>query len=245
MNLMLNRTHLCSRLTLLNCSKLKILRFKSTITSKRKMDYLLALDFEATCDSTRFEPQEIIEFPVILVKCDSFQVEDKFHKYIRPVERPELTSFCTELTEITQEMVDMAQPFPQVWTQFIEWLEYHKLVNNQLNNDVDNFAFVTCGNWDLGVMLPDQCSRNGITLPQYMKRWINVKVIFHQVMGQWPRSLKQMLDELKIQPVGRPHRGLDDAMNVVLLMKELSKRGGKVDFTNFQSYFRRLFLKLS
>jgi len=55
----------------------------------------------ATCDSNRsFGPQEIIEWPVVVVDTQLQKEVACFHKYVRPVHQPQLTAFCTELTGI-------------------------------------------------------------------------------------------------------------------------------------------------
>jgi len=39
-------------------------------------------------------------------------------------------------------------------------------------------VFVTCGDWDLGRMLPEQCAREHIDVPIYFKEFINIKKVF-------------------------------------------------------------------
>ena len=42
------------------------------------------LDFEATClNGVQIEPQEIIEFPVLMVDSENFSVVDQFHQYVK------------------------------------------------------------------------------------------------------------------------------------------------------------------
>ena len=50
--------------------------------------------------------QEIIEFPAVLINCHKCEVVDEFRSYCRPVRNPMLTEFCTELTGITQVLLD-------------------------------------------------------------------------------------------------------------------------------------------
>ena len=76
----------------------------------QKFDYLLILDFEATCGTKGDEPkpQEIIEFPCALLNVNrGFEVEAIFHKYVRPIKNPLLSAFCTELTGINQVRLNM------------------------------------------------------------------------------------------------------------------------------------------
>ena len=76
--------------------------------------YYLVIDVEATCERGGLMPPkdtEIIEIGAVLVRAGSFAVEGEFQTFIRPVARPRLTPFCTELTSITQADVDRAPTF--------------------------------------------------------------------------------------------------------------------------------------
>lgn len=86
--------------------------------------HILVCDFEATCASGSVHyPHEIIEFPVVVLDTATLRIVAEFHRYVRPVRNPKLTAFCTELTGITQEMVDAADTLPAVVEQFQQWLE--------------------------------------------------------------------------------------------------------------------------
>ena len=65
---------------------------------------------------------EIIEFPVMVVDLKKRKITDKFHEYITPTYQPKLTAFCTELTGITQEMVDKKMVLKEVLDYFDEWI---------------------------------------------------------------------------------------------------------------------------
>jgi hypothetical protein len=94
----------------------------------------------------------VTEFPVQFFNTTTRAVDFTFHRYVRPVQHPHLSAFCTQLTGIEQATVDQAQPFPSVYDEFQQFLLQHKL----LNNPHRTFAFVTCGDWDLKTMLPSQ-----------------------------------------------------------------------------------------
>lgn len=86
--------------------------------------HVLVCDFEATCASGSVHyPHEIIEFPVVVLDTATLRIVAEFHRYVRPVRNPRLTAFCTELTGITQDMVDAADPLPAVVEEFQAWLE--------------------------------------------------------------------------------------------------------------------------
>jgi ERI1 exoribonuclease 3 len=69
-----------------------------------KLRYLLVLDFEATCGERGFprNQMEVIEFPTIVYDLQEKKEVGRFHEYVKPVIRPQLTEFCTQLTGITQ-----------------------------------------------------------------------------------------------------------------------------------------------
>ena len=92
-------------------------------SNQRAFDYLLVLDFEATCDKegqlypqvgighelfqicvseAEYLLQEIIEFPVLKVDTKCFNIQSQFHRYVKPEIHPELSSFCSNLTGIIQ-----------------------------------------------------------------------------------------------------------------------------------------------
>ena len=75
--------------------------------AKQNYTHFIVLDYEATCiKDMRLNPQEIIEFPTILVRIDSdigeWNVIDTFHEYVKPVFRPKLSPFCIKLTGILE-----------------------------------------------------------------------------------------------------------------------------------------------
>jgi 3'-5' exoribonuclease 1 len=93
--------------------------------------------------------REIIEFPAVLVDCETMRVIDQFHSYVRPVYHPRLSSFCTQLTGIEQHTVDAAPTFPEVFRAFEKW--FRKTTANK------RFAFVADGPVDFGTFLFGQC----------------------------------------------------------------------------------------
>nr|MEE4268451.1 3'-5' exonuclease [Candidatus Krumholzibacteria bacterium] len=188
-----------------------------------KPTHAIILDFEATCDQGKApRPQEIIEFPSVLVSLDDHQVIDTFTSFVRPVHHPILTPFCTELTSIRQEEVDAARTFPEVLADHMAWLESHGLSES-------NALFVTCGNWDLKTMLPVQCGASCMdprSLPPIYHQWVNIKKMYCEVFNQ-PRvgGMKSMLNGLGLKLEGRHHRGIDDCRNIARIYLALLARG--------------------
>lgn len=68
--------------------------------------YFVVIDFEATCDKDRNpHPQEIIEFPSVIVSSVTGQLEACFQTYVRPTCNQLLSDFCKSLTGIQQIQV--------------------------------------------------------------------------------------------------------------------------------------------
>ena len=122
-------------------------------SSGQELDLLLVLDFEATCQERGTpSPQEVIEFPCLALDAKTGllpEMESRFHRYVRPVAHPRLSAFCTELTGITQDVVDAGNDFSSTFSAFESWLA--------VTTEGRSFAFVTCGDWDLKTMLRTQC----------------------------------------------------------------------------------------
>jgi len=175
---------------------------------EQKFRYVAVLDFEATCDNVNPPmPQEIIEFPVMVIDTKTFEICNKFHHYCKPIHHPKLRPFCTELTGINQKMVDPAEDFPTVWKDFIMWVQ-------EAGYTYENTIFLSCGNWDLKTMLPNQANVSGIKVPKMLKQWINIKILFKQNFNVMPKGMMGMLKLCHIEHVGRHHSGIDDVRNI-------------------------------
>jgi len=170
-------------------------------------------------------PQEIIEFPSVLVSLTPFEVIDEFRSFVRPYHNPQLTEFCCELTSISQGDVDAAPYFHEVLAAHGKWLTEHGL--SELNS-----VFVTCGDWDLGVMLPAQCrvGKQPVEyIPPIYTRWLNVKVPYRTVSGSKAPGMAGMLRSLGIPLIGVRHRGIDDCHNIANILSALVKKGVVVE----------------
>jgi len=195
----------------------------------QQFKYFLVLDFESTCQEPEqgpIDPQEIIEFPCLLVRADDLGLVEEFHEYIRPVGKPQLTTFCTELTGITQDMIQDRDTFPDVLPRFVSWYESRGL-------STSNATFVTCGQWDLVSMLPKQCLYSGLTVPQMLDvgesgEFVNIKLTHQKTMGQYAKGIEAMLGHLGLKFEGHLHSGIADCRNILSVMKGLVARGAKL-----------------
>jgi ERI1 exoribonuclease 3 len=113
-------------------------------------------------------------------------------------------------------MVDKAQPFQNVWTRFKKWLLD--------NTHKDYVYFITCGQWDLKTMLPNQLKLSLTNIPA-CKHFINIKSEYAYFYNQEPRGLGSMLKGANLGFIGRQHSGIDDTKNMARLFEYMYDHG--------------------
>ncbi|UJR07453.1 hypothetical protein I4U23_011740 [Adineta vaga] len=188
--------------------------------------FVAVIDFEATCMA---KPpvyasqyiQEIIEFPIVLIDVTERKIIDTFHSYCQPVVQPILTDYCKDLTGLTQEQVDNALVFRDVFMNVEKWL----IDRNLISNSEQKCLFITDGPADFNRYLRMQCEISNLTYPKWAHQWFNVKKAFAEFYSVKPGRIHKMLEDLHIQPYGNLHSGLDDATNIGRIVIELIKDG--------------------
>ena len=194
-----------------------------------KCDYLLVLDFEATCGpSVPKQDQEIIEFPIVVVDVKRRTCIAEFQSYVRPSVHPDLDEFCTELTGITQPMVQDAPTLAEVLPRATDFCRPY----------LPKAAFVTCGGWDLATMLPSQAEREALFVDPMFLHWINIKEMFSEQYGIGRhKGMAGMLAQLNMELLGRHHSGIDDSRNIAALAIRLINDDAK--FTIWKDPIRK------
>jgi len=139
------------------------------------------IDFEATCDEgpapkvTRAN-QEIIEFPVVALNLLTNEIEFSEQIYVRPRWNPELTSFCTRLTSITNETLkEKGVLLEEAVARFDE------LMRERITLKERRFCIVTDGDWDLKLLIREAKAKNISLAPHYYS-FIDLKKEFLRVM---------------------------------------------------------------
>uniref|UniRef100_A0A453EKU3 Exonuclease domain-containing protein n=1 Tax=Aegilops tauschii subsp. strangulata TaxID=200361 RepID=A0A453EKU3_AEGTS len=149
---------------------------------EQDFDFFVVVDFEATCvKDARIFPQEIIEFPAVLVDGATGRIESAFRRYVRPKHHPVLTQFCRELTGIRQEDVDGGVDLGEALWLHDAWLK--AATAGAGNKRSVRLAVVTWGDWDCRTMLEFECRFKGIEKPSYFDQWINLRVPFQAALG--------------------------------------------------------------
>ncbi|CAO3589370.1 unnamed protein product [Absidia cylindrospora] len=194
---------------------------------KRKVqpfDYYLFFDVEATCAADGgFEyPNEIIEFPVVLVDGQSFEIVDEFRSYVKPSINSTLSEFCMSLTGITQETVDASPDFVQVLDDFQKFMAKHGLFQEK------TAAFVTDGPFDIRDFISKQCYHSQLKKrPDYFcQPWVNIRKLYQDFYkNKKSKNIPRMLADLNMDFEGQQHSGLDDARNLVYIARRMKSDG--------------------
>ncbi|XP_044344754.1 ERI1 exoribonuclease 2 [Triticum aestivum] len=184
---------------------------------QQDFDFFLVVDFEATCEKdARIYPQEIIEFPAVLVDGATGLILSAFRRYVRPRHRPVLIQFCRDLTGIRQEDVGGGVDLGEALWLHDAWLK--AATAGAGNKRPVRLAVVTWG--------------TGIEKPSYFDRWINLRIPFQAALGGGGRvNLQEAVRAAGLDWEGRLHCGLDDARNTARLLAEIMRRGVKITIT--------------
>jgi len=194
---------------------------------RHEFDYLVVIDFEATCDEgdqpkvTR-DNQEIIEFPWVVIDLVNQQIIDKRQIYVRPEWTSSLTPFCIKLTGITDDKLADAPLLHEAMSQFDGY------VDECFTQRGKTFCILTDGNWDLKMCLFQETRKKNIERAPHYMTYFDVKEEFLKVFPQSFRfkpPLLTMLKYLNLIMEGRHHSGLDDCVNISNIVLELIRHG--------------------
>lgn len=182
----------------------------------------VVVDLEATCwvpeehealAADQRNECEIIEIGAVAVDPVTWAAEREFRAHVRPRRHPTLSPFCTRLTGITQDEVDAAEPFPDVYAAFVDWA----------GGDL-GLVLASWGAWDDRQLRRD-ATRWGLPEPGW--QGFNVKRLFARrarvqraPRGGW-MGLSAAVSHLGGTFAGHAHRALDDARNVAWILREL------------------------
>ena len=214
-------------------------------TTMQTFDYFCVIDFEATCQENNKDFQmEIIEFPAVMIDAHGapMHIDSTFQMYVRPTINKQLSDYCTQLTSITQQQVDSAKEFTEVYGSFLGYLAPYGT----------NILFITCGDWDLKTMLVNQCAISSIPINDMFNRWCNIKKMYNQyysekiigmhimkeiINGEYMhdtgrlskhhrvRGMKSLLNRLNLSLDGRHHSGIDDSKNIAKAVIKMCSDG--------------------
>ena len=87
---------------------------------------IIVIDVEATCwkKGVFSRKKETIEIGAVRLLRDRDESRwPEFQTFVRPRRLPVLSTFCRDLTGITQDEVDAAPTFPEALELFLDWLQ--------------------------------------------------------------------------------------------------------------------------
>ncbi|KAJ3360786.1 hypothetical protein GGF32_008057 [Allomyces javanicus] len=173
--------------------------------------FLLVIDVEGTCDEhARFDYfNEVIELPCVLVDGATGDVIDEFQTYVRPIEQPTLSDYCTRLTGITQAQVDAAPTFPAALWRLEAWLQTHGVLagfsftraNDEEDALVDAVAALSLGDPTGNKVKTASGPPDGVTVtvvtdgPWDVRDFLRKSLTIHALPRPW--YLRRFLDTRK------------------------------------------------
>ena len=169
---------------------------------------LLVVDLEATCGDRGFPraERETIEIGAVMVEANTLAILAEFQSLVRPVRHPELTTYCTDLTGITQSDVNSAPGFSVVFDAFTK----------TMLTGTDHVVFVSWGGYDRRQLVRD-CDYHGV--PYCLPPHVDLSVEFTKRAGLTRRaSMARAVSSVGMTLEGQHHRGIDDARNLVRLL---------------------------
>ncbi|NJM79537.1 MAG: exonuclease domain-containing protein [Flavobacterium sp.] len=169
---------------------------------------IIIIDLEATCWNGPIpngQVNEIIEIGICELDTISGAITKNKGILIKP-EQSTVSPFCTELTTITQELLDK---------EGVSFEEAIEILENEYQTD--QYTWASYGQYDLN-MLKKQCSHRKIGYPM-TNQHINVKVLFADLFGlKKATGMNGALHLLNIPLEGTHHRGVDDAKNIAKML---------------------------
>lgn len=175
-----------------------------------KLDLINVIDIESTCwekTPPAGEQSEIIEIGICTLDIQSGVRIEKESILVKPV-FSSVSSFCTQLTTLTQAQVDQGIVFAEACTI---------LKKKYLSKDR---VWASYGDYDRK-QFEKQCQILNITYP-FGARHINVKTLLSLIFGLTKEvGMAEALNLLNLPLEGIHHRGADDAWNIGGILSEL------------------------
>jgi inhibitor of KinA sporulation pathway (predicted exonuclease) len=179
---------------------------KAVVAGERR---IVVVDVEATCwkKGVFSRKKETIEIGAVLLLLDRAQSSwPEFQTFVRPRQLPRLSSFCRDLTGITQENVDAAPTFPEALRLFLEW-----------SQPLERVVLATWSRYDLWQLDLDL---EGHGLPKLALPFLDVKKLAARIVGT--KSLEETARALVPDGVAMPrHRAIADARRTAWILNRL------------------------
>lgn len=173
----------------------------------------LIIDLEATCSEDleiTAADMEIIEVGAVWAHPNG-EVVNTFQTFVRPTLNKLLTSYCINLTGISQNDVNDADLWPDVSKQLTSFATLH--APNRL-------IWGSWGQYDFKQIERD-CLRHDLINPLLNWEHINLKREFARSRKIKEVGMRKALEMTGLPLLGSHHRGLDDAINIAHLLPKI------------------------
>lgn len=167
------------------------------------------VDLEATCweyNDPDKQDNETIEIGAVLLD-EHFNKLKDISIITLPLINTQLTEYCTDLTSITQEMLD---------TKGISFPAGIEILREFINSDT---IFCSWGYYDKKQLKKD-CEAWSVPYP-FSEEHINIKQEFMSKLNRKRCGLQKACRILHLRFNGTPHRGIDDAHMIAEVFKIL------------------------
>lgn len=177
------------------------------------LNYINVIDVEATCwegGPPNIEVSEIIEVGIAVLEVDTGSiVSDTI--LVKPT-LSTISKYCTDLTSLNDEIISSTG---------VDFSRACRLLMDKHSSRKRVWA--SYGDYDR-TKFKDDCSNKGIVYP-FGRTHINIKTLFPLVYGLKKEvGLQKALRKLHITFDGTPHRGIDDAYHIALILKWILDR---------------------
>lgn len=174
------------------------------------LDQIVIIDIEATCwrrKPPKNQTNEIIEIGICMLDIATTERLAKESILVKPT-RSAVSRFCTDLTTLTQDMVDEGIDFASACQHLID--KYGTKYR----------AWASYGDYDRQ-MFVQQCQDFGVEYP-FSDRHLNVKTLF-AIIHNLSREvgMARALEMCEMPMEGTHHRGHDDAWNTAALLGDM------------------------
>lgn len=173
------------------------------MSRNRRLDKLVVIDLESTCDEPRPRWQgEIIEVGVCLLDLQTLAITDKRGILVKPDNTP-ITPFCTSLTTLTPELIER---------EGISLFQAMVILQEQYG--IRERTWASWGDYDRNQLIKD-CNAHKYGFPGEKSSHINIKNTLAVEYG-WRSGggLDKALEKFGLTLEGTQHRGIDDANNI-------------------------------
>lgn len=173
-----------------------------------KYNQVNVVDVEATCwrgYPPKGQTNEIIEIGICTLDLETLKAAKKRSILVKP-SRSKISNFCTELTTLTQKMID---------AEGISLRDACLVLEDEY--DSKRLVWSSYGDYDRDIFSRN-CRMQGVQYP-FSKRHINIKLLFALAKRLKKEvGMKKAVKLLDQELEGTHHRGHDDAWNTAKIL---------------------------